>query len=311
MRKALKYLLIGAVILFAPKVSQALTGPFVQITTNTLQPGTTNGFYVSKGRAIDLYASTFTINGNVIKANSVTTSTFTIPAVGLDANFLMSQGTAQVDGSTTTHSGKHTFTTIDGNIADLSTGTHSGAQTFSSMTTTGLNVTNSVTAASGTVNGQLQVTTLKFSADASTMTSANTGFVRNVSTGNVTSSSQTSITASFVFTNLSTSLTLKQATNKVFLMASGTTENSANDGGCDYTFFRDNTNIGASAGIQRGRNPAGTVVQQMPMSISYVDAPGDTSVHTYRLAFKAVAAGTCSFNSASQSSTLVGLEIGQ
>lgn len=80
MKSFLKVLLL-TLVFTAP--AHALTGPFVQITTSTLQPGTTRGFWVSSGTATNFSASTITVprilspSGLTITANGADVANLT------------------------------------------------------------------------------------------------------------------------------------------------------------------------------------------------------------------------------------------
>ncbi len=82
----------------------------VQISTNTLTKQL-GAFNVTAGTMTTVAVSTINLNGNTIQATAGT-RTYTVPDATANANFLMSQGTAQVDASTTSHSGGQTFNTI-------------------------------------------------------------------------------------------------------------------------------------------------------------------------------------------------------
>jgi len=93
----MKKIFIASLLILTCMKAHALTGPFVQITTSTLQPGTTRGFYVSSGTII---------NSNFVVGR--TTGSFILDGATVSWNQAISSGT-RVDRTTTTYNGFNNY----------------------------------------------------------------------------------------------------------------------------------------------------------------------------------------------------------
>lgn len=255
---------------------------------NALHAATLQLIHESTGPTQNAQVKLSTGNFNILQGTVATIGALTITSTAT-----LGTTTTQAVGSTMTINGLLT-------APAGSTVTVGGTFTATSSTITRVNsstigVSGQITFGDGSIN------------------SSNTGFIVGASSFNANNvSTATANSTVFVFTNVAITVTLRKSTNKVFLLATGYAGNDTANDGCDFGFYRDSTFISGTNGGQRLRNPAAIVVQTMAFSMTWMDGPGDTSAHTYRVGFRAAVGGTCTLNGvASTDSPIIALEIGQ
>ena len=138
-----------------------------------------------------------------------------------------------------------------------------------------------------TINGTSGlVTATTFSG--SSLSGINTGKVLQVVSATKTDTQSFNSTSFTDITGLSASITLSSSSNKVFIMANvytsmGSTTQLIN-------FVRDSTNIAQPSGSATNKATIfgynQTTLNMHQQSMSFLDTPGDTNAHTYKLQLK-------------------------
>lgn len=135
------------------------------------------------------------------------------------------------------------------------------------------------------------------------------GQILQLVTGTSTTSFSTSST-SFQNTNLSASITPTNSSSKIIVFAcAGFRHNSAVAGQGYITLLRDSTNLAGSDGLVSTQSNSADVWGNG--TVLFVDAPGDTSAHTYRVAIRtSSASNTAAYGySANQTQFIVLAEV--
>lgn len=103
--------------------------------------------------------------------------------------------------------------------------------------------------------------------------------------------------ASFQTTNLSASITMTSSSHHVLVIASGDLTMNTTGAAATGALFRDNSNLdNGSFGQAIARTDiAGLTLVQSHIAVIALDAPGDTSAHTYAVKILANGGGTAHF----------------
>lgn len=169
------------------------------------------------------------------------------------------------------------------NILTVSTATIDNLQ-VSSLTATSLSTTNF------TVNNSTTI-----------------GMLRQVVQYTVTSTSNTTVTGSFIPTHLTGAITPSSTGSRIVVLVSGEMQSNAAASTVGLTILRGGSNILGTAGGTEAA-PNGSGAWRAPSSIHYVDSPASTSSLTYTVAM-AGTSGTTSFCAGSETCTLILAEI--
>jgi hypothetical protein len=131
------------------------------------------------------------------------------------------------------------------------------------------------------------------------------GSVVQVVQGTLTSNESTTSTTP-VATGLSASITPSSTSSKIYIMVSGTGENTAVDGAY-YTIYRNSTNLaGTSNGFMEISSNSSTAVVT-GICVNVLDSPATTSSTTYSLYFWT--SGSTAYINSATTSTITLMEI--
>jgi hypothetical protein len=102
-------------------------------------------------------------------------------------------------------------------------------------------------------------------------------------------SSATTTSGTYAITSVTVTITPQKSDSKIKVSAYFAGGNNTNLQTTYYTIARDGTNLLSSSGLAQVQ---GNGVVAMPVALCYVDAPADTSSHTYAVYYKTTSAST-------------------
>jgi hypothetical protein len=203
------------------------------------------------------------------------------------------------------------FITVLGDVLSIGTPTDGTVTTAklvdSSVTTAKLN-DGSVSLAKLTATGTQDATT--FLRGDNTFAEAGGGKLLQAVTATDSTTRTTSSTSFVTVSNtLSVSITPSSASNKIFLIASGSIYNTTASVFCVATIFRDATDLGAASnkGLTLVYTPSASDIASA-MCMSVLDSPNTTSAITYQVYFRA-SAGSASLNFDGNKGSITAFEI--
>lgn len=193
----------------------------------------------------------------------------------LNTSTLTVTGPENIRGSTVTYS---PLSIINGNKTDNSTITFTGAMRVSSFTATAnLSMGNKILT---------QVATGTASGHAANFDQLYT-FAAPVSFSVAIDSAIAPTDTAFTRMGTKVTITMGASTRHVYLIATGVVRNNTAGGINTCTLFRDSTNLGdVTAGMA-----SVTATLPTPMTLAWLDAPGDTSAHVYEVYCKSNGTG--------------------
>lgn len=269
--------------------AHALTGPFVQITTGTLQPNTTNGFYVSSGTILNANpvnlksTGTWTIGGGTW---NITGSTWAFTQSKVSGTIAIDNSTrtfvggvfngVRTDNSSTTYTGSNTVvgpTTFNGNIS-ASSGT---ITSFTALSASMTYVTISTVNNNPAMNSHKFVGMAAGSGAGDSVRFEQLKVIQIVSA--TTSGAKTNTSATFAVFPATCTITPTSASNAIAVLITGPL---ASDTSGQITFAsiaRNGTNIGGTNGIQE--LSISSPFAAAPGSLFFYDAPATTSSTQY------------------------------
>ena len=154
-----------------------------------------------------------------------------------------------------------------------------GNTTFATINAMGLlsNTGTTIIAANGVISG----------AGTIAKTALPSGSILQVVSANLTATTASTTSTSFVTTNFSASITPTSATSKVYVVFMGTSWNAGTGGNYGMqTLYRGSTNLGGSDGMMVNTSSA----VWNPFTISFVDSPATTSSTTYAIYHRSLSA---------------------